>query len=90
MGAFGIDESLWAFRLAPAFAVLDRWNSGSHEHVKKAILQRYHITVETNHQKFRHLRKQGNESFREFAVWMEDIAGKWTKECTSKEDLLEL
>ena len=63
--AFGIDKSLWTFLLAPhftgraqrAFAAADRRNSGSYEHVKRAILQRYDITVETYHQRFRDLRK---------------------------------
>ena len=50
MGAFRIEESPWAFRLAPhltckakrAFAAMDRRNSSSYEHVNRASALRFY------------------------------------------------
>ena len=98
MQVYEVDPARWAFKLAPqltgraqqAYAALPASEIGDYERLKDAILRRYDISEETHRQRFRSARKQEDESYRELVARLKDMEHKWTKECTSLEQMREL
>ena len=82
MTAYEVPRDKWSFTLAPqligkrqqAYAVMDYNHIVDYVELKAAILRRYAITEETYRQKFRTIRKSGNETYVELKVWLRDLA----------------
>ena len=97
MEAYTVDQSQWAFKLAPqltgkaqqAYAALPVDEAKDYSLVKAAILHRYDINAETYRQRFRTATKSRDESYRELVVRLQDLLQKWTKECTTMDELRE-
>ena len=97
MTAYEVDESRWAFILAPhltgraqkAYMAMASEDVGDYRQVKEAILQRYDISEETHRRKFRTRVRDKGESFAELATSLMDLVKKWLAECSSKEEVLE-
>ena len=95
MAAYEVEKTRWAYRLAPqltgraqqAYAALTPEASGTYDEVKAAILRRYDINDETYRQRFRTTKKKPDETYRELATRARDLATKWTRECTTVEEL---
>ena len=98
MQAHHIDPAQWVFRLAPqltgkaqqAYAALSTDESDKYDSVKKAILRRYNINEETYRRQFRGAKLRKGETPTEFATRLTDLARRWTKECSSVDELLDL
>ena len=75
MGAYEVDKARWAFKLAPylsgraqqAYASLTAEEAAEYETLKATILRRYDITEETYRQKFRGLKKEASDSYKELS-----------------------
>ena len=97
MGAYSVAKERWPFQLAPqltgkaqqAYAALSAEAASDYDQLKAAILRRYDINDETYRQRFRAATQKGGEAFRELATRLQDLARKWTRECTTVEELLE-
>ena len=95
MGAYNVDRSRWVFKLAPqligkaqqAYAALSTDHAADYDAVKAAILRRYDITEETYRQRFRTATKGGEETHRELAVRLADLANKWLCEQVTVEQI---
>ena len=61
-----------------------------YEQVKETILLRYYINTETYRQRFRTTRKQGDWSYRDLIVRLQDLSRKWTKDKISAEEIVDL
>ena len=98
MAAYGVDRSQWVYRLAPhltgkaqqAYAAMSTEDASTYEEVKAAVLRRYDISTETYRQRFREARFQEGETHRELATRLLDLASKWTKECTTVQEVVEV
>ena len=98
MGAYDIAKERWPFILAPqltgkaqqAYAALPPDGAKDYDEVKAAILWRYNINEETYHQRFRSLKVKEGEAPRELVTRLTDLATRWTRECTSQKELLDL
>ena len=98
MAAYEVEETRWVYKLAPqltgraqqAYAALTPEASGTYDEVKEAIVRRYDITDETYRQRCRTTKKKPDETYRELATRARDLATKWTRGCTTQEELLEL
>ena len=98
MTAYGVDKSRWSYMLAPqltgkaqrAFAAMEAERSGDYDAVKDAILRRYDINEEAYRQRLRASAKKGEETYRELATRTMELTQKWTKECKTKQDVLEM
>ena len=98
MTAQKIDISCWSQYLAPqltgkaqlAFAALPAEETGKYDTIKAAILQRYDITEEAYRRRFRGTTRVSGETNWELAVRLMDLLRKWTKSCTSKEEVQDL
>ena len=98
MAAYGVDRSQWVCRLAPhltgkaqqAYAAMSTEDASTYEEVKAAVLRRYDISTETYRQRFREGRLKEGETHRELATRLLDLASKWTKECTTVRDVVEV
>ena len=97
MAAYEVEKRRWTYKLAPqlsgraqqAFAAMEQAKAGDYEEVKAAILRRYDINEETYRQRFRAAKKKEGESHRELAIRLQDAVGKWTKDCTSVQQIRE-
>ena len=97
MAAYEIDQSRWAFILAPqltgraqkAYMALAIDNASDYPTIKQAILKRYDINEETHRRKFRERSREKGESYFELATSLMDLANRWLEDCTSKADVLE-
>ena len=58
--------------------------------MKAAILRRFDINEETYRQRFRAAVKKEGESHRELAIRLQDAAEKWTKDCSSVQQIREI
>ena len=58
--------------------------------LKDAILTRYDINEEAYHQHFWAVSKKGEETYHELATRVTELAQKWTRECTTKQEVLEV
>ena len=96
MTAYRVEQNRWSYMLAPqltgkaqkAFSAMAVDQAGDYNALKEAILLRYDITEEAYRQRFRAVKK-GDETNRELATRTMDLLQKWTKECTSKQEVLE-
>ena len=98
MVVHGIDRSRWAYKLAPeftgkaqlAYAAMDTAASRDYEELKAAILRRYDINEETYRQRLRAASRKDVETHRELATRLADTVDKWTRECSSVQELRDL
>ena len=98
MRAYEVSEERWAVKLAPqltgkaqqAYAAMGAEDAGEYTALKEAILRRYDISEETYRQRFRALTKKHDEAVSEMVVHLHDLLQKWTKSCTSVEDIRDL
>ena len=98
MQAYGVEEGRWALRLAPqltgkaqqAYAAMRREESLRYPELKKAILQRYDICEDTYRQRFRSATRNEGETVKDLEIRRTDLARKWSKECTTVEQLLDM
>jgi len=87
MTAFEIKHEKWAFKLAShltgkaqqAYAALSADDAGDFDKLKNAILRRYDITEESYRQRFRLMKRIGDESNRETVARLSDLATNWLK-----------
>ena len=97
MAAYGVEKAHWVVRLAPqlsgkaqqAYAAMPTEEAGQYDRVKEAILRRYNINAETYRQRFRSATRKEDESYRQLAVRLGDLA-KWTKGCKTAEEMADL
>ena len=97
MTVYEVPKDRWSFTLAPqligkaqqAYAAMDNSHIDDYVEVKAAILRRYAITEETYRQRFRTIRKSGNETYVELMVRLRDLANKWMRNCKSVEAVIE-
>ena len=95
MRAYEVKEERWAVKLAPqltgkaqqAYAAMSTEHAGDYEALKDAILRRYDISEETYRQRFKAATKKEDEVVSELAVWLNDLLQKWTKTCTSADEV---
>lgn len=98
MTAYEVPRSRWVFQLAPqltakaqqAYTALSTSDAADYTKVKEAILVRYNINSETYRQRVRGVRKQPNETYPELATRVLDLTNKWTRECTTVQELREV
>ena len=98
MRAYEVLKERWSFKLAPqltgkaqqAYAALTPDDAKDYESVKAAILRRYNINDEMYRQRFRNLKPRDGEAPRELVIRLTDLATRWTRECKSQEELLDL
>ena len=98
MAANEVSRERWSFQLAPhltgkaqqAYAALPPEDAKTYDAVKEAILRRYDINEETYRQRFRKLRPKEGESPQELITRLRDLATRWTRECGSRDELLDL
>ena len=97
MTAYEIDQSRWAFILAPhltgraqkAYMALANDDANDYYALKQAILKRYDINEETHRRKFRERSHGKGESYTELATSLVDLANRWLEECSTKAEVLE-
>lgn len=77
-------------RAQQAYGGMPASKADDYEKLKRVILRRYDISKETYHQRFRAAKKAEEESYRELATRLQDLEQKWTRECSSVDDLREL
>ena len=86
MCAYGIAKERRPFKLAPqlAYAALSPEAAKDYDEVKAAILRQYNISEEMYCQRFQSIREKHPETR------LTDLATRWTRECGSKEEILDL
>ena len=97
MEAYQVDQSLWAFQLAPqltgkaqlAYTALCGEDAAKYNEVKAAILRRYNINSESYRTRFRGARQKDGESYCEIAVCLQDLLKKWMEGCVMVDEVLE-
>ena len=98
MEAYEVNRARWSFKLAlqltgkaqQAYAALPPDDAKDYSTVKAAILRRYNINEETYRQRFRTLKPKEGETPRELTTRLNDLFARWTRECTSKDELQDL
>ena len=98
MVAYTVPRERWTYMLAPqltgkaqkAFAALDASETGNYDVLKEAILRRFNINEEAYRQRFRSITKGADETYRELASRLMDLATKWAREYTTREEVLEI
>ena len=73
-----------------AYTALPPNAENDYDEVKAAILRQYNINEETYRQRFRSLRIKEREAARELLTRLTDLVTRWTRECSSKEEILDL
>ena len=73
-----------------AYAAMRAEDALDYRVMKKAILKRYEISEDSYRQKFRRAEKKAGESVSEMAVRLNDVFRKWTRSCTTVEQLADL
>ena len=97
MTAYEVPMERWAFVLAPqltgkaqqAYAAMGEADAGKYKKLREAILLRYDINSETYRQRFRQARTKTDESPRQLATRLWDLAQKWLKDCGTVEAMFE-
>ena len=99
MEAYQVDQSLWAFQLAPqltgkaqqAYAALCGEDAAKYDEVKAAILRCYDINAESYRTRFRGAKRKlkDGESYREVAVRLQDLLKKWMEGCVTVDEVFE-
>eukprot|EP00731_Ephydatia_muelleri_P006652 Em0003g900a len=98
MTAYEVNRQRWVYKLAPqlsgkahqAYAAMLSEEAVDYERVKAAILKRYDINEETYRLRFRSVMKILDESHREVAVRVKDLAKKWLKQQATAEAVVEV
>ena len=98
MVAYQVRKDRWSFRLAPqlvgktqqAYAIIIVADAEDYEKMKTAILRRYDITEESYCRRFRSSRLKTGESVAELLARLDDLATKWMKSCTTRDELKDL
>ena len=98
MTAYEVNRQRWVYKLAPqlsgkaqqAYAAMSSEEAVDYERVKAAILKRYDINEETYRLRFRSVTKSLDESHREVAVRVKDLAKKWLKQQATAEAVVEV
>ena len=98
MTAYEVNRQRWVYKLAPqlsgkaqqAYAAMSSEEAVDYERVKAAILKRYDINEETYRLRFRSVMKSLDESHREVAVRVKDLAKKWLKQQATAEAVVEV
>ena len=83
-------EEVWAPQLAglltgkamAGYAALSAEDSRDYQRVKRTVLHRYDVNVETHRQRFRQDRRKTDESYREWICRITDHFDKWAKDST--------
>ena len=73
-----------------AFAALEDTEAQEYDTLKAAILRRYNISEETYRERLRSMKREKEESHREMATRVMDLASKWMKKCASVQDVVEM
>ena len=97
MAAYEVPMERWAFVLAPqltgkaqkAYAAMSEADAGKYQKLREAILLRYDINSETYHQRFRQARTKTDESPRQLATRLQDLAQNLLKDCGTVEAMFE-
>ena len=98
MEAYEVERARWSFKLAPqltgkaqqAYAALPPEHAKDYDEVKAAILRRYNINEETYRQRFRSQKLKDGETLRELVTRLSDLVSRWTKDCSSVDDMKDL
>ena len=98
MTAFEVQKERWVFKVAPyltgkaqqAYAAMAAEDAGEYECLKAAILKRYNINEETYRVRFRAVARKPEEGYAEMATRVMDLLRRWTRECTSMEEVMEV
>ena len=98
MDTAGIPRVRWVSKLAPqltgkaqqAYAALGADESQDYEVLKRAVLRRYDINEESYRQRLRSIKKAEDESHVELVTRTKDLVSKWSRDCTTTEDLRDL
>ena len=98
MQAYEIDRARWTFKLAPqltgkaqqAYAALSADEATDYNALRTAILRRYNINEETYRRQFRSAELRKGETPRELVTRLTDLARKWSKDCSTFDELLDL
>ena len=88
----------WTTHLAPnlsgkaqqAYAALDATDAVNYDRVKESVLRRYDINKETYRKRFRAAQCKEEETALDVRTRLVDLVTKWTKDATSRADLLDL
>ena len=96
MSAYNVSKQRWVYKLAPqlsgkaqqAYTMLSSDEAKEYDQVNDVILRRYDISEETYKQQFRTAMKSTDESNRELAVRVKDLAVKWLKQHTTVDDII--
>ena len=97
--AYAVEKARWTFVLAPqltgkaqqAYAAMSGDMAGDYDQVKEAILKLYDINEESYCVRFRGISKKPEESYSEMSsIQAADLIRKWTRECHSRDDVLEV
>ena len=97
MALYYMEESHWVAKLAPqltgraqqAYAAMPAGEALVYQDVKKAVLRRYDINMETFHQRFRAARRKDGEGYMELATRLGDLFWKWTADCSTVDAVAE-
>ena len=92
--AYRVPKDRWVFRVAPqltgkaqqAYAAMAAENTGDYDQLKAAIFQRYSITEETYHVRFRSVARAREESYTEMATRVMDL----TRKCADVDEVQEV
>ena len=98
MRVYEVPEDRWVFKLAPqltgkaqqAYAALGADEAVEYWRVREAVLRRYDVSEESYRRRFRTTRKKRNETFRELAVRLGDLAKKWLAGCDSMDEVVDM
>ena len=98
MEAYEIERACWSFKLAPqltgkaqqAYAALPPEHAKDYDEVKAAILRRYNINEKTYRPRFRSQKLKDGETPRELVTRLSDLVSRWTKDCSSVDDMKDL
>ena len=95
MAAYDVPENRWVFKLAPqlsgkaqqAYAALSGEAAADYSQVKEAILRRYGVNEKSYRKRFRGASVKNDETVVELCVRLDDLAKKWTKDCSTVDKL---
>ncbi len=98
MAAFEVDKMRWVLKLAPqltgkaqqAYAAMSAEDACDYDQLKAAILRRYNINEETFRVRFRVVTRKSEEAYVEMVTRVMHLLQKWTRECSSMEEVLEV
>ena len=98
MENFVVPKEHWSAHLVPvlstgarrAYSALSRVTKRDFNRVKEALLKHYHVTRDTYRRKLDEARKQTDESWVMCGKRLIQWTNRWTAECTTREEVVEL